>query len=278
MLYLAGAVTASICMTFLMKYSESHGGNRYALNIWNYLAGTIFSFFLLEDKTVLWVNDGGITLGLGALNGFIYVTCLVFMQLSIVRNGAPLTTTFNKLGVLIPTIFSAIVFAEIPSALQIAGLGLAAFAIIYMNREKKEHRPAFMLGLGIIFLLNGLVEVLSKVYSQNYDSGSQTIYVMYTFFFALLISIVLFFKDKNKMKLQDIILGICVGIPNQLTSLLVLRAAAKLPAYIVYPTYSAGAILFVNIINYLVFKETLTKRQYIATGFIGLALIFLNLG
>lgn len=278
MLYLAGAVTASICMTFLMKYSESHGGNRYALNIWNYLAGAIFSFFLLEDKTVLWVNDGGFTLGLGALNGVIYVTCLVFMQLSIVRNGAPLTTTFNKLGVLIPTIFSAIVFAEIPSVIQIAGLGLAAFAIVYMNREKKEQRPSFMLGLGIIFLLNGLVEVLSKVYSQNYDSGSQTIYVMYTFFFALLISIVLFFKDKNKMKMQDVILGICVGIPNQLTSLLVLRAAAKLPAYIVYPTYSAGAIVLVNVINYLVFKETLTKRQYIATGFIGLALIFLNLG
>lgn len=278
MLYLAGAVTASICMTFLMKYSESHGGNRYALNIWNYLAGAIFSFFLLEDKTVLWVNDGGITLGLGAVNGFLFVICLVIMQVSIVKNGAPLTTTFNKLGVLIPTIFSAIVFREIPSLLQMIGLGLAIFAIIYMNKEKKEDRPSFMLGLLLIFGLGGFIEVLSKLYSHNYDSESQTIYIMYTFFFALLISIIFFLKDKNKMKVQDVILGICVGIPNQLTSLLVLRAASELPAYIVFPTYSAGAIVLVNVINYLVFKETLTKRQYIATGFIGLALIFLNLG
>lgn len=278
MFYLAGAVVTSLCMTFLMKYSESHGGNRYALNIWNYLAGAIFSFCLLKNKSVVWVDDGGITLLLSLLNGFLFVVCLILLQISIARNGAPLTTTFNKLGVLIPTIFSAIFYFEIPSPLQIAGLGLAAFAIIYMNREKKEKRPSFMLGLGLVFLLGGTVEVLSKIYSRNYGSEEQTLFVMYTFVFALLVSIVFFLKDKNKMKLQDVLLGICVGIPNQLTSLLVLRAASELPAYIVYPTYSTGAILFVNVINYLVFKETLTKRQYIATGFIGLALVLLNLG
>lgn len=277
MLYLFGAIASSLCMTFLMKYSESHNGNRYALNIWNYLAGAIFSFFLLENKSLLWVNDGGITFGMSAINGVLFVVCLVLIQISIVRNGAPLTATFNKLGVLLPAIFAAICYKEIPSVIQILGLVLAVFAIIYMNMEKKEDRPSFMPGLILVFLLGGCVEILSKIYSHNYDSESQTIYVMYTFLFALLVSIIFFLKDKNKMKLQDVILGICVGIPNQLTSLLVLRAASVLPAYIVFPTYSAGVILFVYVINYLVFKETLTKRQYIATGFIGLALVFLNL-
>ncbi len=277
MFYLAGAVIASLCMTFLMKYSEAHGGNRYALNIWNYFTGTLFSFFLLENKSNLWVNDGGITLGIGALNGFLFVLCLVLIQISIVKNGAPLTTTFNKLGVLIPTIFSAIAFAEIPSVLQTFGLALAIFAIIYMNREKGESRPSFMAGLFFIFGLGGLIEVLSKLYSRYYDSESQTLFIMYTFFFALLVSVIFFFKNNRTMTLQDIIIGICVGVPNQLSSLLVIRAATTLPAYIVYPTYSAGAILLVNIINYLVFKETLTKRQYVATALIGLALIFLNL-
>ena len=278
MLYLFGAVASSLCMTFLMKYSESHNGNRYALNIWNYLAGAIFSYFLLEDKSVLWVDDGGITLLMGAINGIIYVVCLVLMQISIVKNGAPLTTTFNKLGILLSITFAAIAFAEIPSVIQLLGLGFAIFAIIYMNLEKKEDRPKFMSGLFLIFLFGGCVEILSKIYSHNYDTACQTIYVMYTFGFALLVSIIFFLKDKNKMKLQDVILGICVGIPNQLATLLLLRAASDLPAYIVFPTFSAGVILLVNVINYLIFKETLTKRQYIATGFIGLALIFLNIG
>ena len=79
------------------------------------------------------------------------------------------------------------------------------------------------------------------------------------------------------MSVQDVLIGIGVGIPNQLTTLLLLRAAAFLPAYIVYPTYSAGLIIIVNIINYLAFKETLSKKQYIATGIIGVGLVFINL-
>ena len=40
----------------------------------------------------------------------------------------------------------------------------------------------------------------------------------------------------------------------------------------VYPTYSAGLILAVNVINYLVFREKLSKRQYLAMCMIGVAL------
>ena len=98
-----------------------------------------------------------------------------------------------------------------------------------------------------------------------------------TFLSALVVSIIIFLKDEHKMTLRDSIIGIGVGIPNQLTTLLILRAAAFLPAYIVYPTYSAGLIIFVNVINYIAFKEMLSKKQYIATAIIGLGLVFINL-
>lgn len=278
MIFLAGAIAANLCMTFLMKYSESHNGNRYALNIWNYLAGTIFSFFLLEDKsTILMLDDSGITLIAGVLNGILYVIGLVLTQINIVRNGAPLSSTFSRLGVLIPTILSAIFFLEIPGALQIGGLVLAIAAIVYMNMGSKEELPSFRLGLILLFISGGVGDFVSKIYSMYYDGTAQTYFVMYTFFFAMIVSIIMFIKDKSKMTVQDAIIGICVGVPNQLTALLVLKASVSLPAFIVYPTYSAGIIIFVNIINYLVFREKLTKRQYIATAMIGLALVFINL-
>lgn len=278
MIYLAGAVAANLCMTFLMKYSESHGGNRYALNIWNYLAGTIFSYFLLSDKSTLILSgDHNITLGVGIINGILYVLSLVLIQFSIRRNGAPLTSTFSRLGIVIPTILAALCFKEIPGVLQITGLILAILAIVYMNLGDKEELPSFRTGLIVIFLLGGIVDFISKVYGMYYDANAQTYFVMYTFFFAMVVSIILFLRDKNKMSVQDIAIGIGVGIPNQLTALLTLKAAAKLPAYIVFPTYSAGIIIFVNVINYLIFKETLTKRQYIATAIIGIALICINL-
>lgn len=278
MIYLFGAIAANLCMTFLMRYSETHDGNRYALNIWNYFAGTIFSFFLLTDKAnLIMISDHGITLFSGVFNGILYVVSLIAIQFSIRRNGAPLTSTFNRLGVLIPTILSAILFLEIPKPVQILGLALSVFAIIYMNMGSKEDLPSFRLGLILIFILGGLGDFINKIYSTYYDAEAQKYFLMYTFFFATLVSIVTFIKDGGKMSLRDAIIGIGVGIPNQLTSLLVLKASMSLPAFMVYPTYSAGIILFVNVINYLVFREKLSKRQYLATAVIGVALICINI-
>ena len=101
--YLLSAIAANLIMTFLMRYSEHHDDNRYALNIWNYLAGTLISIIFLKDKSVIFSGDF-ITLFLGIINGIGFVTALVLIQISIRRNGAPLTTTFNRLGILIPTI------------------------------------------------------------------------------------------------------------------------------------------------------------------------------
>ena len=134
-----------------------------------------------------------------------------------------------------------------------------------------------MTGLILVFILGGTLDFISRVYSLYYDAESQTCFVLYTFLAALIVSIILFLKDSNKMTLRDSLIGIGVGIPNQLTTLLLLRAATFLPAYIVYPTYSAGLIILVNIINYLAFRETLNKKQYLATIIIGIGLIFINL-
>ena len=276
MTYLLSAIGANLIMTFLMRYSEHHDGNRYALNIWNYLAGALISILFLEDKSAIFSGDL-ITVLLGIINGIGFVSTLVLIQLSIRRNGAPLTTTFNRLGILIPTILSAFLFNEIPAPLKMFGLFLCIFAIIIMNTGDKKDRPTFMAGLILIFIFGGMLDFISRVYSLYYNADSQTCFVMYTFLSALVVSIIIFLKDGHKMTLRDSIIGIGVGIPNQLTTLLILRAAAFLPAYIVYPTYSAGLIIFVNVINYIAFKEMLSKKQYIATAIIGLGLVFINL-
>lgn len=113
-------------------------------------------------------------------------------------------------------------------------------------------------------------------YSEHHNGNCYALNI-WNYLAGSLISLLLFFKKEPRMSLQDALIGIGVGIPNQLCTLFLLRAASRLPAYIVYPTYSASLILLVNIINYLVFRETLNKRQYIATGIIGLGVVLINL-
>ena len=86
MAYLLTAIGVNLCMTFLMRYSEHHDGNRYAPNIWNYITGTLISFFMLEDKTLVLHSDL-LSVISGILNGIGFVAALIFIQLSIRRNG-----------------------------------------------------------------------------------------------------------------------------------------------------------------------------------------------
>ena len=118
-------------MTFVMKYSESHSGNRYGVTLFNYLTGSVIGYFQMDDKTlIVGGSDGIFTFMMSSIHAVFIVSVLLILQASINKNGAPLTSTFNRMGILIPTIASAILFGEIPSWLQIVGIGLAIFAII----------------------------------------------------------------------------------------------------------------------------------------------------
>ena len=121
-------------MTFVMKYSESHSGNRYGVTLFNYLTGSVIGYFQMDDKTlIVGGSDGIFTFMMSSIHAVFIVAVLLILQASINKNGAPLTSTFNRMGILIPTIASAILFGEIPSWLQIVGIGLAIFAIIYTS-------------------------------------------------------------------------------------------------------------------------------------------------
>ena len=50
-----------------------------------------------------------------------------------------------------------------------------------------------------------------------------------------------------------------------------------MPAVIAYPTFSVGTILTVTLAGFLLFKERLSRRQWIALAIILCALALLNL-
>ncbi|MEG2871152.1 MAG: hypothetical protein RR875_06350, partial [Clostridium sp.] len=81
----------------------------------------------------------------------------------------------------------------------------------------------------------------------------------------------------QKLKPIDLGGGIMVGIPNYFATWLLLVALTKLPAYLVYPSYSVGTILVVSIISVFFLKDKMTRRQVYGCGLILAALVVLNL-
>lgn len=280
MLYLIIAILSNTFMTFVMKISENNNNNRFNVNTINYLCGGFIAYFLIrKEKIFLFESNYKYAFMLAIINAIFYIACLYLMQANIEKNGAPLTATYNRLGLVIPILVSIFLFKDIPNTMQLIGCGLALFSIYYINRRKKKetNQNNNYFFLIAVFLVGGFVDTLAKIYSQFGDNLLQKHFIFYTFLFSLIFSLILSIKTIKDLTLKEIISGFCIGIPNQITTLAQLKAVSLLPAYIVFPSYSILVILLVNSINVIVFKEKLSKQQYIGTGIIILSLVFMNL-
>lgn len=301
MLFLIMAILCSSMIAIIFKFSEEKQSNRLAITTFNYLIASIISFVLLPYKRIFdvewffvyWNEIGYVfqsrtmfssdasaawAVIIGVITGVVYFVSFWLYQYSVNKNGAALSATFMKLGVLVPTILSIFFFKEIPTSIQSFGIAMAVAGILIINLSmEKDILKNIKVDLLFLFILGGLGSFNSKLYQSFGQIEFKELFVFCIFISALAVStITLVIKDRN-IKGMDIIIGLMVGIPNQLVAYFIILALNYMKASLVFPIFSAGTILFVNIINITLFKEKLSKKQYVAIGIIMISLIFLNI-
>lgn len=273
------ASAANTLMIFSMKFAEKANTNRRNVILWNYVFGSILAFFFGGgcQGNLSVGREALFPMALGLLNSFLMVSCMLIQQNSISVNGAGITTTYNRLGVLIPTLLSVFLFQEYPSLLKIAGILLSIVAIVY-SYDKKNSQGGKRYGLLIMVLaLGGLIDFNSKLLGMFAGPEMKNTYAFATFFCGAVIMTVIALRSKSSFSQKDIQFGAMIGIPNICITFGIVSAALKLPSYLLFPVYSGTVILLVNVIGTLLLGEKLTKREIIATVMIAIALVLLNI-
>lgn len=277
MLFLVLATLSSSVLALVLKRLNS--GNTYGVYFFNYVTCALLSFLTLEDKA-LWRGDPR-PLWLGAVGGLVYLASLAVYGYSIRKSGAVLASVFTRLGVLVPIGVSVAFLGERPSWLQGAGIALAVAAAVVMNGlpRGRASRPGgkLLLPLLLTLLFNGCSDSMSKIFAYAGRREEDGLFVFFIFFFAGLFTLVLLLRQRKGLALRDVLLGALVGVPNFCASRLLLAALTRLPAFVVYPCYSVGAILVISLCSVLLFHERLSRRQWGAVGMILAAVALLNL-
>lgn len=278
MIYLLLAILSSAFVSIIMRLSEKHVSGNVGMLAVNYLmcitiAGIGSGFGNLFPQ----VDGFGFTLGLGLFNGLLYLAGFVLLQINVKRNGVVMSSTFMKLGVLVPMVVSIGFFGEKPEVIQILGFCLAILAIILINFEKEQTTMGFKAGLILLLLAGGGGDAMSKVFEVLGNPALSEQFLLYTFGSALILCICLMAVKKEKMEKKAFFWGLLIGIPNFYSAKFLLMALRSVPAVITYPTYSIATIVVVSLTGVLFFKEKVGKRQKIAMGIIFVALALLNI-
>ena len=281
MQFLLLAILCSSSVSIAMRLGTDKVKNNYGMLSMNYLACMLLGVFNSGFGKLLPMGESGFAacLGLGLLQGFIYLVAFVLMQRNIQRSGVVLASVFMKLGLLVPMLLSVLCFGEVPGAVQILGFALAVIAIIMINLNGGDSRDGRRAGLGLVLLLlaGGSADSMSKVYEELGSAALKDQFLLYTFLFALVLCLVLTKAKGQRIGRNELIYGFLVGVPNYYSSHFILRALERLEAVIVYPSFSVGTLLAVTLAGVLFFRERLRRLQWVAVALILVALVLLNI-
>lgn len=303
MFYLFLATLCSATIALIFKYATNSNANKYLITSSNYFIAFSISLFMVfykriftglvieipfYDELILLLTKDAYTLTpygsiiwgiiVGSISGIFFFSSFIYYQRSVEEYGVGISGTFSKLGVLIPMVFSIIIWKEIPSVMQWIGIGLSIISILIVNLspgslEKFDIKPTIIL----LFILGGMAEFSSKIYQQYGLNQYKDLFLFCIFFVAFLISIFYTLKENTKFNKKDILTGLAVGVPNLFSSYFLILSLDTVKTSVAFPLFSAGSILLINVGGFVIFKEKISNKNKLAIGLIIIALILINI-
>lgn len=278
MINLLLAIAGSSLLSIVMRTSEKYVKGNHGMLAVNYIICTVLAVVSGGVENLFPKTEGSaFTLALGVCTGILYLAGLLLVQLNIRKNGVVMASLFQKLGLIVQVLISIIFFRERPEVLQILGLVLCLAAIVLINFEKEQTTIQFKLGLFLILLVCGLGEGMSKIHEELGNGALSEHFLLYTFGTALILCVLLIVVKKERFGWKDVFFGVLLGVPNYFAAKFLLKALNELAAVVVFPTFSVATMVVILVAGLLIFKEKLSKKQWIGMGMILIALALLNI-
>uniref|UniRef100_UPI0004293344 EamA family transporter n=1 Tax=Flavobacterium cauense TaxID=510946 RepID=UPI0004293344 len=210
-------------------------------------------------------------------------TVFVLLAISIRYIGIVKTDIAQRLSLFIPILASYFIFNESISQLKLIGLSIG-FLAIFLTLNKKndatDEKRRWIFPL-IVLLGFGIIDVLFKQIALNKDVPFTTsLFIIFcgAFTISSLISLYSVLIKKTALELKSFFFGILLGIFNFGNILFYLKAHKALAnnPSTVFAAMNFGVIIIGSIIGIVVFKEKISKINYIGIALALTAVIIIT--
>ena len=174
-------------------------------------------------------------------------------------------------GMILPYIYGVVCLNEQLTVLRVLGLLLIFAAVVLTNKSDRPVSKKVLLLCFAIFIFNGFVSIFSKAHQVSLRYKVDSIaFVMYTGFVKFILSFVVLLFCKKERKIfsfsqkSSLLLVVGSAFLSGLSYAFQLIGAKELPATVLYPMVTGGAVIFSAISGRVFFKEKPTKAQLIS--------------
>jgi drug/metabolite transporter (DMT)-like permease len=279
MLPLFLTILCSTSIALILKHSDTKQGEPIVLLAGNYLTAGVIGLLLMLLKDTSYSVE---TFIFGALLGLLFVASFFAFAKAVAAAGTALATISSRLSVIIPIVFSIILFDEEPSAFKLfgflfTGITFVLFYFSLLKQSNSSNKKGKYYLLLFVLISIGINDFSLKVFKDTRPETDEPFFVLIIFFFAFIYSMLFIVLKKIRIDKTTFITGVGLGVPNVFSTIFLLAALSQLPAILVYPAINIGIILFTAIGAYTLWREGMNKPGIAALISGVLAILFLSI-
>ncbi|MEH3115303.1 DMT family transporter [Pedobacter terrae] len=283
MIYIILSICCSVTVAVLLKLAKRYQISVIQAVTVNYFIALslCFLFFKPDVKLITAAAPWPIYIALATLLPSIFL----FLAASVKKLGIVKTDIAQRLSLFIPILAAYFIFKENFNHLKITGLVIGFAAIVLTFFRKSDHQKAESKSLLypiVVFVGFGVIDVLFKqiaLYKElPYTTSLFTIFCL-SFIVSLLIVITMVISGKITLQLVNVVCGLILGLFNFGNILFYMKAHKALAhnPSTVFAAMNLGVIIAGTLIGLIVFKEKLSKLNYLGIILAIVAVIFITL-
>ncbi|MBR5307849.1 MAG: EamA family transporter [Clostridia bacterium] len=219
------------------------------------------------------------TVILGVLFGTVTLLSNFYRTLALAKGPTHITILITTSSMIIPTLSGVVMGLEEFRPLKLVAMAVLIF-FIYLSAKKDEGTSigkGWLLLCMLAFLFQGIIGVIQKIHQSSEHKAELFPFLFVSFTVSFLFATVMGYTKKTETKfgakhfILSAISGICIFTMNVLN----LKLSGLLPSQLFFPAVNGTAIIFTSLVAVLLFKEKLSKRQFIgiAGGLLSLVAI-----
>lgn len=279
MFYLIGSIVLTSYLTLSFKMVERYGIPVFQAIVFNYITCVLTGSVVNGSFPVNGQSLGQPWFHWAAIMGCFFITLFNVVALTTQKLGVAVASVANKLSLVIPFVFSLYLYNESATIVKIAGI-IVALAAVFLTclppkgnetaAHKKIRSAAVLLLPAVLFVGSGLLDTLVKYVQQSFlDESNNNAYLIMSFATAAaigsLILVSLVAAGKMRFDKRSILAGIAIGIPNYFSIWCLVKVLNENEgnSSAIIPINNMGIVLFSSVMAGLLFRERLSKLNWI---------------
>ncbi|AEE18423.1 EamA family transporter [Dokdonia sp. 4H-3-7-5] len=287
MIYLLLSIAASSFIFVVFKLFAKFNVNTLHAIIVNYVIACSCGLLLYDGPTSIAVIPEQSWFYASAGLGVLFILVFNLMAATTQRSGLSVVSVATKMSVVIPILFGVLYYRESLGILKITGI-LTALVAVYLASIKAKDGIAIkkenLIFPILVFLGSGAIDTSIKFIEGAYVNESDVPIFGATIFGAaacigFLVIMYQVIKGTFKFEIKNMIAGICLGIPNYFSIVMLVMALrdSAFESSTLFTVNNVAIVMVSTFIGILLFKEKLLTKNWVGIGLAVISILLVSM-